>query len=128
VARNIDILKSEGISPALDFKRERLQKCGVSEAKLALVDEAIVRAAAAGEHFEEVEIRQPTPAKSNEPEKKKGILMKNGTFVAGRVVSENANFFVIETEGSQIRILKKLVESIDGVPYDAETATGAVSD
>ncbi len=44
------------------------------------------------------------------------IKLKNGRWITGDIVSENPNFFVIDRGGSEIRVLKTLIASIDGKP------------
>jgi HEAT repeat protein/small nuclear ribonucleoprotein (snRNP)-like protein len=45
------------------------------------------------------------------------ILLKNGTIFKGKVLSEDERFVTIDSDGTSLNILKKVIKSIDGAPY-----------
>jgi Leucine-rich repeat (LRR) protein len=55
------------------------------------------------------------------------VVLKNGSVIAGEKVSENINFIVLNVDGSEISLLKNLIEDIESVetPAAADTADTA---
>ncbi len=48
---------------------------------------------------------------------KRTIILKNGTVFKGKVLSENDRFIIIDSDGTSLNILKKVIKSIDGETY-----------
>jgi HEAT repeat protein/sRNA-binding regulator protein Hfq len=52
---------------------------------------------------------------------KNELVLKNGTVFSGTVVSESDRFLTFSTsDGATINVLRRLIKSIDGVPYRAQ--------
>jgi HEAT repeat protein len=71
----------------------------------------------------------PAPAHEEPPVAKKRadgkneLVLKNGTAFIGTIVSENDRFLVFSTaEGVSINILRRLIKTVDGVPYVMKSA------
>ncbi|HEX2959539.1 MAG TPA: HEAT repeat domain-containing protein [Chitinispirillaceae bacterium] len=58
---------------------------------------------------------------------RRSILLKNGTVFKGKVLSENDRFIVIDSDGTSLNILKKVIKSIDGQAYKQTTAVAPAS-
>lgn len=59
----------------------------------------------------------PSVAKSNDG--KQTIILKNGTVFTGVIQSEDGRFIIINSEGTSLNILKKVIKTIDGQEYRA---------
>lgn len=59
----------------------------------------------------------PSVAKSNDG--KQTIVLKNGTVFTGVIQSEDGRFIIINSEGTSLNILKKVIKTIDGQEYRA---------
>lgn len=58
---------------------------------------------------------------------RRSILLKNGTIFKGKVLSEDDRFITIDSDGTSLNILKKVIKSIDGVTYKFTSAVTPVS-
>ncbi len=68
---------------------------------------------------------QPVPQPAIVPQKradgKSEIMLKNGTVFTGTIGSENDRYLTFVTgDGATINILRRLIKSLDGVPYTAK--------
>ncbi|MBN1600725.1 MAG: HEAT repeat domain-containing protein [Chitinispirillaceae bacterium] len=57
----------------------------------------------------------PSVAKTNDG--KQTIVLKNGTVFTGVIQSEDGRFIIINSEGTPLNILKKVIKTIDGQAY-----------
>jgi HEAT repeat protein/small nuclear ribonucleoprotein (snRNP)-like protein len=55
------------------------------------------------------------------------ILLKNGTIFKGKILSENDRFIIIDSDGTSLNILKKVIKSIDGETYKLTSTVKPVS-
>jgi HEAT repeat protein/sRNA-binding regulator protein Hfq len=58
---------------------------------------------------------------------KRTILLKNGTIFKGKVLSEDDRFITIDSDGTSLNILKKVIKTIDGATYRFSSAVKTVS-
>jgi HEAT repeat protein/sRNA-binding regulator protein Hfq len=58
---------------------------------------------------------------------KRTILLKNGTIFKGKVLSEDDRFITIDSDGTSLNILKKVIKSIDGATYRLSSAVKTVA-
>lgn len=49
--------------------------------------------------------------------KKVDVELKTGKVFTGQIISENVQFFILDIKGTNISLSKKMIVSIDGVPY-----------
>jgi HEAT repeat protein/sRNA-binding regulator protein Hfq len=57
------------------------------------------------------------PSVTRSGDSKKTIVLKNGTVFMGYVQSEDERFIIIDSDGTSLNILKKMIKTVDGQGY-----------